>query len=128
MNLIEKIRTAFMDAYKVKNLELKNVIGTLKGEIEREAKDPKDISDEHVTKELKKMVKNHNSGKTPLSDIEVAFIDSILPKQMTESEIDAKLKEIIDGGANHIGRVMGGFKGLNADMKIVKEKADAILS
>ena len=128
MTLIEKIKTAFMDAYKAKNLELKNVIGTLKGEIEREAKDPKNISDEHVSKELKKMIKNHNSGKTPLSDIEVTFIESILPKQMDEAEIDAKLKELIDGGANHIGRIMGGFKGLNADMKIVKEKADAILN
>lgn len=126
--LIEKINTAFKDAYKAKDMGLKNVIGTIKGEIEREAKDPKNISDEHVSKEFKKMLKNHNSGKTPLTDIEVSFIDSILPKQMTEAEIDAKLKELVDGGANHIGKIMGAFKQLNADMSIVKTKADAILS
>jgi uncharacterized protein YqeY len=133
MTLIEKIKTAFTDAYKAKNLELKNVIGTIKGEIEREVKDPKSISDEEVTKELKKMIKKHNESleehNTPtLSEMEITFIDSMLPTQMSEDEIDAKLKELVDGGANHIGRIMGGFKGLNADMKIVKEKADAILS
>jgi uncharacterized protein YqeY len=131
--LIEQIKTAFTDAYKAKELDLKNVIGTIKGEIERESKDPKNISDEEVTKELKKMIKKHNESleehNTPtLSDIELNFIDSILPKQMTEAEIDAKLKELVDGGANHIGKIMGGFKGANADMKIVKQKADAILS
>ena len=99
----------------------------------REVKDPKNISDEEVTKELKKMIKKHNESleehNTPtLSEMEITFIDSMLPTQMSEDEIDAKLKELVDGGANHIGRIMGGFKGLNADMKIVKEKADAILS
>ncbi|NRA90866.1 MAG: GatB/YqeY domain-containing protein [Simkaniaceae bacterium] len=126
--LIEKINTAFRDAYKDKNFDLKNSIGTIKGEIEREVKDPKNISDDEVSKELKKMIKNHNSGKTPLTEVEVTFIDSVLPKQMTEEEIDAKLKELVDGGANHIGKIMGGFKGANADMKIVKQKADAILN
>jgi uncharacterized protein YqeY len=127
MTLIEKIKTAFMDAYKAKNLDLKNAIGTIKGEIERESKDPKNISDDEVSKELKKMLKKHDENPS-LTDVEINFINSILPKQMTEEEIDAKLKELIDGGANHIGKVMGGFKGLNADMKIVKEKADAILN
>jgi uncharacterized protein YqeY len=125
--LIEQIKTAFTDAYKSKNLELKNVIGTIKGEIERESKDPKNISDEEVTKELKKMLKKHDENPS-LTEMEISFIESILPKQMTEAEIDAKLQELIDGGANHIGRIMGGFKGLNADMKIVKEKADKQLN
>jgi len=127
MTLIEKIKTAFTDAYKAKELELKNVIGTIKGEIERESKDPKNISDDEVSKELKKMLKKHAENPS-LTEMEITFIESILPKQMTEEDIDAKLKELIDGGANHIGKVMGGFKGLNADMKIVKEKADAILN
>jgi uncharacterized protein YqeY len=135
--LIEQIKTAFTDAYKnsqkTKNFDLKNVIGTIKGEIERESKDPKNISDAEVTKELKKMIKKHNESleeyNTPtLSEMELNFINSILPQQMSEAEIDAKLKELIDGGANHIGKIMGGFKGANADMKIVKEKADAILN
>ena len=127
MTLIEKIKTAFMDAYKAKNLDLKNAIGTIKGEIERESKDPKNISDDEVSKELKKMLKKHAENPS-LTEMEITFIESILPKQMTEEEIDAKLRELVDGGANHIGKIMGGFKGLNADMKVVKEKADSILS
>jgi len=125
--LIEKIKTAFTTAYKAKDLELKNVIGTIKGEIERESKDPKNISDDEVSKELKKMLKKHKEHSS-LTNMELDFIESILPNQMTEEEIDAKLKELVDAGANHIGRIMGGFKGLNADMKVVKEKADAILN
>jgi len=125
--LIGKIKTAFTDAYKDKDMDLKNVIGTIKGEIERSAKDPKNISDDEVSKELKKMLKKHNENPS-LTDVEIKFINSILPKQMTEEEIDAKLKELVDGGANHIGKIMGGFKGLNADMSVVKKKADAILS
>lgn len=126
-NLIEKIKTLFIEAYKSKNITLKNVIGTIKGEIERESKDPKNISDEEVTKVLKKMIKNHNKEPN-LTDVEVDFIESILPQQMSESDIDARLKELIEGGVNHIGKIMGGFKGMNADMKIVKQKADTILN
>lgn len=126
-NLIGKIKTSFADAYKAKDMELKNVIGTIKGEIEREAKDPKNITDDEVAKELKKMLKKHDENPS-LTDVEISFINSILPKQMTEEEIEAHLQELIDGGAGHIGQIMGGFKGMNADMRIVKEKADAILA
>lgn len=127
MNLIEKIKTAFADAYKAKDMDLKNVIGTIKGEIERTAKDPKNISDDEVTKSLKSMLKKHEENPS-LTEVEIEFINSILPKQMSEDEIDAKLKELVDGGANHIGQIMGGFKGLPADMKMVKQKAEAILT
>jgi len=127
MSLIEKIKTAFAEAYKAKDMDLKNAIGTLKGEIEREAKDPKNITDEEVTKELKKLLKKHDENPS-LTQVEIDFINSILPKQMSEAEVDAKLQELIDGGARNIGQIMGGFKGLNVDMRIVKEKADAALT
>ena len=68
-----KIKTAFADAYKAKDIELKNVIGTIKGEIEREVKDPKNISDEEVSKELNKMLKKHDEYPS-LSDVEIEFI------------------------------------------------------
>jgi len=125
--LIEKVQTAFTDAYKAKDIDLKNVIGTIKGEIEREAKNPKNISDEEVSKELKKMLKKHAEHPS-LTEVELNFIDSILPKQLSEEDIDAKIKELANGGANHIGKFMAGFKGLNADMKIVKQKVDKILN
>jgi uncharacterized protein YqeY len=127
MSLIGKIKTAFADAYKAKDMDLKNVIGTIKGEIERSSKDPKNISDDEVTKSLKSMLKKHAENPS-LTDVEVNFIESILPKQMSEADVDTRLKELIDGGASHIGQIMGGFKGLNADMRMVKEKADAALS
>ena len=59
-----------------KILSSKNVIGTIKGEIEREVKDPKNISDEEVSKELKRMLKKHDEYPS-LSDVEIEFISSI---------------------------------------------------
>ena len=70
MNLIEKIKTAFAEAYKAEDMDLKNVIGTIKGEIERSAKDPKNISDDEVTKSLKSMLKKHDENPS-LTDVEI---------------------------------------------------------
>lgn len=127
MNLIEKVNKSFFDAYKSKNIELKNIIGTIKGEIERVSKNQKDISDSEVSNCLKSMLKKHSENKY-LSNLEIDFINSILPQQMSEEEIDVKLKKIIDGGAINIGEIMSKFRGLNVDMKLVKQKVDVFLN
>lgn len=127
MNLIEKVNKSFFDAYKSKNIELKNIIGTIKGEIERVSKNQKDISDSEVSNCLKSMLKKHSENKY-LSNLEIDFINSILPQQMSEEEIDIKLKKIIDGGAINIGEIMSKFRGLNVDMKLVKQKVDVFLN
>jgi len=130
MTLIETISVDFIAAYKAKEMEKKDFLGVLRGEVTREDKTP---SDEVVMAKIKSMLKKNIesfelTGVSSLNEMELNVLNSYLPSQMTEAEIDAKLKELIDGGANHIGRIMGGFKGLEADMKVVKTKADAILT
>ena len=133
--LIEKINKDFIDAFKAKKMEKKNFLGLVKGDATKDSKEP---SDEEVIKVLKKFEKSlmsvidANASKDfPPQDwneeMELEVVQSYLPKQMTEQEIDAKLQELVDGGANHIGKIMGGFKGLEVDMKVVKEKADELL-
>ena len=56
------------------------------------------------------------------------FKETLGSIKMSEGEIEIKVKEAIDGGANNIGRIMGAFKGLEADMKFVKETAEKQLN
>ena len=128
--LLEKINTDFATAFKARDIEKKNFLGVLKGEVTREKKEPSDVE---VSAKIESMIKNHNkslekSGASALSDVELKILESYLPKQMTEEEIDIKLKEAIDGGANSVGAVMAAFKGLPADMKLVNQKVKQTLN
>jgi len=128
VSLIEKINADFMSAYKLskndesKRLE-KNFIGVIKGEVTRETKEP---TDQQIISKLKSMIKKNSesieqTGVSSLTEMEVKILNSYLPIQMSDSEIEFKVDELISSGADNIGRVMSGFKGLEADMKIVKE-------
>ncbi|MEK6828510.1 MAG: GatB/YqeY domain-containing protein [Nanoarchaeota archaeon] len=128
--LLEKINSDFTAAFKARETEKKNFLGVLKGEVTREKKEP---ADAEVIAKIESMIKNNNksiekSGVSSLSDVELGILESYLPKQMTEEEIDIKLKEAIDGGANNIGAVMAAFKGLPADMKLVNQKVKQTLN
>lgn len=128
--LLEKINSDFVAAFKERNMEKKNFLGVLKGEVTREKKEP---TDTEVMAKIESMIKNHNksvekSGASALSETELNILESYLPKQMTEEEIDNKLREVISGGANNVGAIMSAFKGLPVDMKLVSEKAKKTLN
>lgn len=130
MKLIEKISEDFLVAYKAKEMEKKNFLGLLKSTVSEKDKNP---SDDEVILKIKSMIKVHNksmeeNGAPTLTDLDLEILNSYLPKSMSEEEIDSKLKELVDAGADNIGRIMGGFKGLQADMKMVKTKAELILN
>lgn len=128
--LLEKINNDFVTAFKARDMEKKNFLGVLKGEVTRDNKEP---NDSEVISKIESMLKNNNksmekSGISSLSDMELLTLESYLPKQMTEAEIDSKLKEVVNGGANNIGAIMAAFKGLPVDMKLVSEKAKQTLN
>lgn len=128
--LIEKINSDFTTAYKAKEMEKKDFLGVLKGEVTRETKVP---TDQQVIAKVKSMIKKNNESietfkVSSLTDVELEILNSYVPKQMSESEIDAKVSEAISGGADNIGKIMGSFKGLEADMKLVKERAEKQLN
>jgi len=135
MTLIEKLDSDFKEAYKSKQFERKDFLGLVRGEATKQSKTP---SDAEVVKTLKAFEKSllsvieANSAKDVQPQDwnekdELSIVQSYLPKQMSESEIDAKVNEAVAGGASNIGQIMGAFKGLDADMRLVKEKADAAL-
>lgn len=133
-NLIEKINQDFKDAYKSGKMEKKNFLGLVRGEATKQTKEPADAD---VVKVLKAFEKSLTST-LEVSDLaslspdwnenhELLLVKSYLPKQMSDSEIQSKVDEAIAAGASNIGQIMGAFKGLDADMRLVKEKADAAL-
>jgi uncharacterized protein YqeY len=135
MTLIEKLDNDFKEAYKNKQFSKKDFLGLVRGEATKQSKTP---SDAEVIKTLKAFEKSllsvleANSTKDVQPEDwnekdELSIVQSYLPKQMTEAEIESKVNELVSGGASNIGQIMGAFKGLEADMRVVKEKADAAL-
>ena len=126
--LKEKINKDFMTAFKARSAS-KTLLGTLKSEIQAQEKNEQvdNLSDEEVTKILLKFAKGVKQNLTLVDDEstrnELVIIESYLPKQMSREEIQAKIDEIVAGGASNIGQVMGQFAKLDADKKLVSELA-----
>ncbi len=150
MSLKERILNDFKEAFKNKDALAKSVLSMLKSEIanaeiESGARE-KGLSDEEVIKVIKKMVKQRrdsikqfkeggNQEMAEQEEAELAVLEKYLPEQMSEEEVEEKLKEIIEKvGAQSpadLGKVMGvAMKelGASADGAMVKEIASKLLS
>ena len=131
MTLREKINDEFMSAFKNKEMDKKNFLGVLKGEIQNEEGRSGEITDEGVMNILRKMEKSLKQTNTPESLQELEYIKPYLPQLMGEEQI----REIILGyktnGLNNVGQMMGEFnknyKGL-ADNKLVSQVIKEILN
>lgn len=134
--LLEQINADFMTAFKNKEMDKKNVLGLLKSNItkkEQEKRQPKGgVTDDVVISVIKKSIKTVNETIAASGDnqeaideakFEKTILEAYLPAQMSEDEIEAKVKELIDGGAENMGAIMKEFKGLPADMSLVSQKA-----
>jgi uncharacterized protein YqeY len=125
--LKDKINADYMSAFKSKNTVAKNLLSVIKGEIQTAEKNSgvDQLSDTEVLKILNKTVKSlkESNSKFPSSQTaeELFIVESYLPKQMTESEISQKIKELISGGAGNIADVMRAFSDLPADRKLVSQ-------
>lgn len=125
MSLFDQISEDIKKAMLAKDaIALQTLRGVKKEFIEaKTAKDAQgELTDEMATRILTKMVKQrkdaaeifHTQNRQDLADgelAEVAIIETYLPKQMTEAELEAALKEIITQvgatSAKEMGKVMG---------------------
>ncbi len=117
------------------NKVIYNLLSTVIGEYDLEVTRPKGNAD--INTILKKFLKNNQEtleqSKDKLSlTIELGqentFIESILPKQLSEEEITLIVKDFTDKGINNIGIIMNYFKNTYAGLyngsivsKIAKE-------
>lgn len=124
MNLKEQINADFLEAFKAKDMERKNFLGLLKGEIQNEEGRGTVTTDETVMAILRKMEKSLKQTNTEESLGELKFLETYLPKLMSEDKIRTIILEYKSEGFNNVGQIMGRFnreyKGL-ADMKLVSD-------
>jgi uncharacterized protein YqeY len=120
-------------------MQLKNFLGTIKGEMQTLKKNlmVDSLSDEESIKLLNKFFKNtketisllekdqsmYDSPALIAARFELNVLESYLPKQMSEAEINQKLDEILTSGITNIGQIMKEFAQLPADKKVVSDVA-----
>jgi len=132
--LKQKINLDFITAFKARKTVEKAILGTIKGEIQTQEKNTQveNLSDEAVTKILLKFSKGLKQTIEVSADensvLELAIVEAYLPKQMSEADVQAKIDEIVAGGASHIGQIMKEFAQLSADKKLVSELARKALT
>jgi len=124
MNLKEQINADFLEAFKAKDMEKKNFLGLLKGEIQNEEGRGTVTTDETVMGILRKMEKALKQTNTEQSLVELEYMEPYLPKLMSEDKIRTIILEYKSEGFNNVGQIMGRFnreyKNL-ADMKLVSD-------
>ncbi|NBO22960.1 hypothetical protein EBU94_06450 [bacterium] len=129
MSIEQKIKTAFLEAYKQKNMDLKNFLGILKGEIDNLKKNMMvdELSDSETIKYLGKFQKTLKENIQLTGDekyqIQLDVVESFLPKELTKEEINQKLDELIISGVTTLGEVMKAFSTLSVDRKVLSEIA-----
>jgi uncharacterized protein len=109
MTLKERINADFMLAFKAKDMVRKNFLGILKGEIQNEEGRGTVATDAVVMSILKKMEKSLKLANSEEALTELGFIEPYLPTMMTEEQIATVIKDLVAGGANNIGLIMGTF-------------------
>lgn len=118
MSLREQINVEFMTAFKNKEMEKKNFLGVLKGEIQNEEGRGVNVTDEVVISILKKMEKSLTQTNTDESLKELEYIKPYLPTLMDETLIRSIINSYKNTGMNNVGQMMGTFN------KEYKGKAD----
>lgn len=116
MSLFVKIKEDRINAFKLKETIKRDLLGVLLGEASKEVKEPDDAK---VIAAIKKLIKSCNeiididplSVKGTAASIEKDILESYLPKQLTEVEINDILSKVIVPDANiSIGEVMRYFR------------------
>lgn len=130
-NLKDKIAKDFMEAFKAKDMNKKNFLGVVKGEIQLQEGRGVEPTDENVLKVLKKIEKSLKQTNTEESNIELSYVKKYLPEQMEENAIRKIIIEYTNSGMSNVGQIMGKFnkehKG-KADNKMVSEIVKSILN
>ena len=132
-SLNDRLNADFMTAFKNKQMEKKNFLGLIKGEIANEVSRSQFSSptDELVLGIIKKMEKSLIQTNTKESLAELEYIKDYLPKLMSREDVVKIIEDLISKeSVNSLPQVMAhfnkNFKGL-VDNKLVSEVAKELL-
>lgn len=134
MNIEQNIKNQFLQAYKMKDMELKDFLGIVKSEMETLKKNlmVETLSDAESAKVLKKLISSIETnleiyGKSggDLTELlkQKSILESFLPQEMSEGEISQKIDELLTSGVNTMGAIMKAFDGISVNRKVVSEIA-----
>lgn len=129
--LKETINQDFMTAFKAKDMNKKNFLGVIKGEIQNAELRGISPTDENVIAILKKMEKSLLQTNTADALKELEYIAPYLPVMMSESLCREKVAMMIRSGVTTMSQIMAEFnkhyKGL-VDNKMLSEVVKAALN
>lgn len=110
MTLLEQINADFIAAFKAKDMDKKNFLGVIKGEVQTQQGKGVEPTDANVVKIVKKMEKSLKEVGTDDSNRELSYLEPYLPKLLPEHEISRIMDEFIrDTPSANIGVIMGYF-------------------
>lgn len=129
--LQETINQDFMTAFKAKDMNKKNFLGVIKGEIQNAELRGISPTDETVIGILKKMEKSLLQTNTEDALKELEYIKPYLPAMMSEELCREKVATCIASGLTNMGQIMAEFnkhyKGL-VDNKMLSDVVKAALN
>ncbi len=131
MSLREQINAEFMTAFKNKEMDKKNFLGVVKGEIQNEEGRGVNVTDEVVISILKKMEKSLKQTNTSESLSELEYIKPYLPQLMDETLIRSIIESYKNTGITNVGQMMGTFNkeySGKADNSLVSKIVKEVLS
>jgi Uncharacterized conserved protein len=119
-----------MTAFKAKDMNKKNFLGVIKGEIQNAELRGISPTDENVLNILRKMEKSLIQTSTAESLAELEYIKPYLPVMMGKEKIKEIILNYQSNGLTNVGQMMAefnkNFKGL-ADNKLVSEVIKEVL-
>lgn len=140
MNLLEKINSQIKEAMKggdsFKVGTLRMVVSAIKNrEIEKRAKSSEPLTEEEMMEVLRREVKKRResieiyatAGRGDLKEkeeLELKVIQSYLPAELSQEEIEKIITEAMEGGEKEMGKIMKAVKertGGRADGRLISE-------
>lgn len=121
----KRINADYIQAMKNKNLDRKNILSVIKGEIQTLEKNTMvdSLSDEKIIEILQKTEKSILKSLESRADVELQnqlkVVEEYLPKKLTDGEIDDIISKSISSGAKSIGEIIKLFNDLPVDKKKV---------
>ena len=114
MELQEQISKDFMTAFKEKDMDKKNFLGVIKGEIQTAKGKGVKPTNENVLAIVKKMEKSLKQTNTEDSKRELTYIEGYLPQLMSEDELRFAIDRYVTSEGlttpKDMGKVMGYLK------------------
>jgi uncharacterized protein YqeY len=131
MELLEKLDSDFINAFKSKQIDKKNFLGVIRGEIQTQKGKGIEPTNENVIKIIKKIEKSLIEVGTEEAKLELTYLEPYLPKMLSEEETKQILMDFVTTESNkNLGTIMKYFnenyKGL-VDNKIVQQLAKQII-